>query len=115
MRAHFLIFTTLACPALLGACSPSTSPLAPVTEAVGFTTRVGDPKPFVTEARPTDPAYLPVGVTIKRDATKKTAAEFKAIEQSLDAAKGSNESAGTQARVLGSTPPPLPPPTPPPL
>jgi hypothetical protein len=58
---------------------------------------------------------LPVGVSVSRPAPKKSTAEFKAIEQSLDAQRGSNEAAGTQAQVLGSTPPPKPPPVPAPL
>lgn len=115
MRARFLTCPALGLAALGAACTSSGNQPKSLTEVAGFTTRVSDPKPFVIEARPAEPAYLPVGVTVQRQATKKTAAEFRAIEQSLDAAKGSNESAGSTAKALGATPPPLPPPVPPPL
>jgi hypothetical protein len=115
MRARFLIFPALGLAMFSAACTSTPDSPKSLTEIAGFTTRVGDPKPFVLETRAPDPAYLPVGVTVKRAAAKKSTAEFKAIEQQLDAVKGSNESAGTQAKVLGSTPPPKPPPVPPPL
>lgn len=115
MRSRFPIYAVLGLSALGAACTSSSDQAKPITEVAGFTTRVGEPKPFVLEARPVNPDYLPVGVTVTRTARKKTAAEFKAIEQALDAAKGSNESAGSQARALGATPPPKPPPVPPPL
>ena len=115
MRTRFPIHAVLCLAALTGACTSSGDQAKPITEVAGFTTRVGEPKPFVREARPVNPDYLPVGVTVTRSAPRKTAAEFKAIEQALDAAKGSNESAGSQARALGATPPPKPPTLPPPL
>lgn len=116
-QARQRVFGAALLCAQLGACNSSSSADQPrsLTEVAGFTTRVGDPKPFVVEARPPDPQFLPVGVSVTRDAPRKTIADFKTIEQSLDAAKGSNESAGAQARTLGATPPPLPPPAPPPL
>jgi hypothetical protein len=115
MSARFPTCLALGLAVLGAGCTATPDSSKSLAETAGFTTRVGDPKPFVLETRRADADYLPVGVTVARPAPKKTAADFKAIEQSLDAKKGSNESAGTQARVLGSTPPPKPPPVPPPL
>ena len=115
MTVRFSILTASALAALGSACTSTPDGQKSLTEVAGFTTRVADPKPFVLETRAANPDYMPVGVSVSRTATKKTAAEFKAIEQSLDATKGSNESAGTQAKTLGSTPPPKPPPEPPPI
>ena len=119
MTARFPTFATGVLAAFtavsLGGCAQKADSPKSLAEITGFTTRVPDPKPFVIEARPSDPAYMAVGVTVKREAVKKTTTDFKAIEQSLDAVKGSNESAGTQAKALGATPPPAPPPVPPPL
>jgi hypothetical protein len=109
-RAILSVIVGLAVPALgAGGCTASDGGAKSITEVVGFTTRVPPPKPFVQESRPEELPYLPIGVSATRDAPRKTPAQFKEIESSLDAQRGSNEAAGAQARVLGSTPPPAPP------
>lgn len=115
MRARILTIPAFGLALACSACTSTPDGSKSLTEVAGITTRLSDPKPFVLETRTPDPAYLPVGVSVSRPAPKKSTAEFKAIEQSLDAQRGSNEAAGTQARVLGSTPPPKPPPVPAPL
>jgi hypothetical protein len=77
-------------------------------ELTDLATKPGEPKPFVTETRPQDPKYIPIGTTVSRDARRKTVEEFKGLEADLDARRISNEAAGTQAKELGSTPPPAP-------
>lgn len=92
----------------LGGCGAARG----VAEMTDLATKPGDPKPFVTETRPQDPKYIPIGSTVSREAKRKTVDEFKALEAELDAKRISNEAAGTQAQQLGKV---LPPPAPPPL
>lgn len=81
-------------------------------ELTDLATKPGEPKPFVTETRPQDPKYIPIGTTVSREAKRKTVDDFKALEAELDAKRISNEAAGTQAQDLGKA---LPPPAPAPL
>ena len=92
----------------LGGCGAARG----VAEFTDLATKPGDPKPFVTETRPQDPKYIPIGTTVSREAKRKTVDEFKALEADLDAKRISNEAAGTQAQELGKV---LPPPAPPPM
>ena len=92
----------------LGGCEAARG----VAEFTDLATKPGDPKPFVTETRPQDPKYIPIGTTVSREAKRKTVDEFKKLEAELDAKRISNEAAGTQAQELGKV---LPPPAPPPL
>ena len=83
-------------------------------ELTDLATKPGDPKPLVTETRPQDPKYIPIGTTVSREAKRKTVDEFKKLEAELDAKRISNEAAGTQAQHLGKVlPPPALPPAPP--
>ena len=96
--------------AALGGCEAARG----VAELTDLATKPGDPKPFVTETRPQDPKYIPIGTTVSREAKRKTVDEFKKLEAELDAKRISNEAAGTQAQQLGKIlPPPAPPPAPP--
>ncbi|MBA4220622.1 hypothetical protein [Bosea vestrisii] len=96
--------------AALGGCEAARG----VAELTDLATKPGDPKPFVTETRPQDPKYIPIGTTVSREAKRKTVDEFKKLEAELDAKRISNEAAGTQAQQLGKVlPPPAPPPAPP--
>ena len=93
----------------LGGCEAARG----VAEFTDLATKPGDPKPFVTETRPQDPKYIPIGTTVSREAKRKTVDEFKKLEAELDAKRISNEAAGTQAQELGKVlPPPAPPPQP---
>lgn len=93
----------------LGGCEAARG----VAEMTDLATKPSDPKPFVTETRPQDPKYIPVGTTVSRQAKRKTVDEFKKLEAELDAKRISNEAAGTQAQSLGKVlPPPAPPPQP---
>ncbi len=83
-------------------------------ELTDLATTPGEPKPFVTETRPQDPKYIPIGTTVSREAKRKTVDEFKALEAELDAKRISNDAAGVEAQSLGKVlPPPAPPPPPP--
>lgn len=94
----------------LGGCEAARG----VAEFTDLATKPGEPKPFVTETRPQDPKFIPIGTTVSRDAKRKTVDEFKKLEAELDAKRISNEAAGTQAQQLGKVlPPPAPPPPPP--
>lgn len=101
--------------ALLGALAPALggclqgTPIQSAAQATGFSTTPTEPKDFVKEARLGEVNYIPVGSKIARPAKRITPAEFKAMESQLDAQRGSNEAAASQAKVLGSTPPPAPP------
>lgn len=79
-----------------------------VAEAAGMATTAQEAKPFVQETRPADPAYIPVGSAVTRQAPRKPVDDFKKLEAELDAKRISNEAAGTQAKSLGATPPPKP-------
>jgi hypothetical protein len=89
---------------LLGGCEAARG----VAELTDLATEPGEPKPFVTETRPQDPKYIPIGTTVTREAKRKTVDEFKALEAELEAKRISNEAAGSQAQALGKTPPPAP-------
>lgn len=94
--------------AVLGGCEAARG----VAEMTDLATKPGEPKPFVTETRPQDPKFIPIGTTVSREAKRKTVAEFKALEAELDAKRISNDAAGAQAQSLGKV---LPPPAPPPM
>jgi len=94
--------------AVLGGCEAARG----VAEMTDLATKPGEPKPFVTETRPQDPKFIPIGTTVSREAKRKTVAEFKALEAELDAKRISNDAAGAQAQSLGKV---LPPPEPPPM
>jgi len=94
--------------AVLGGCEAARG----VAEMTDLATKPGEPKPFVTETRPQDPKFIPIGTTVSREAKRKTVAEFKALEAELDAKRISNDAAGVQAQSLGKV---LPPPAPPPM
>jgi hypothetical protein len=79
-----------------------------VAEAAGMATTAQEAKPFVQETRPADPAYIPVGSAVTRQAPRKPVDDFKKMEAELEAKRTANEAAGTQARSLGATPPPKP-------
>lgn len=79
-----------------------------VAEAAGMATTAGEAKPFVQETRPIDPAYIPVGSAVARQAPRKPVDDFKKLEAELDAKRTANEAAGTAAKSLGATPPPKP-------
>lgn len=79
-----------------------------VAEAAGMATTPQEAKPFVQETRPADPAYIPVGSAVRREAERKPVDEFKKMEAELEAKRISNEAAGNQAKSLGATPPPAP-------
>lgn len=87
---------------LLGGCARG------VAELTDLATTPGEPKPFVTETRPQDPQYVPVGSTVSREAKRKSVEDFKKLEAELEAKRTSNEAAGVQAQELGKTPPPKP-------
>ena len=103
---HVLLLAALA-PAF-GGCLQGT-PVQSAAQITGFSTTPGEPKDFVKEGRVGDVNYIPVGTKIDRPAKRITPGEFKALEGQLDAQRGSNEAAASQAKVLGSTPPPAPP------
>lgn len=79
-----------------------------IAEAAGMATTPQEAKTFVQETRPSDPAYIPVGSAVTRQAPRKPVDDFKKMEAELDAKRISNEAAGTQAKSLGATPPPKP-------
>jgi hypothetical protein len=79
-----------------------------IAEAAGMATTAQEAKPFVQETRPTDPAYIPVGSAVTRQAPRKPVDDFKKMEAELDAKRTANEAAGTAAKTLGATPPPKP-------
>lgn len=79
-----------------------------VAEAAGMATTAQEAKPFVKETRPVDPAYIPVGSAVTRQAPRKPVDDFKKMEAELEAKRGANEAAGTAAKSLGATPPPKP-------
>lgn len=83
-----------------------------IAEAAGMATTPQEAKPFVRETRPSDPSYIPVGSAITRAAPRKPVEDFKKLEAQLEAKRLANEAAGTQARSLGTTPPPKPAPVP---
>ncbi|MGL4976251.1 MAG: hypothetical protein ACRC56_13215 [Bosea sp. (in: a-proteobacteria)] len=103
---HVLLLAALA-PAL-GGCLQGT-PVQSAAQATGFSTTPAEPKDFVKEGRRGEVDYIPVGTRVERPAKRITPAEFKTMESQLDAQRGSNEAAASQAKVLGSTPPPAPP------
>ena len=90
----------------LGGCEATRG----VAEMADLATKPGEPKPFVTETRPQDPKYIPIGTTVSRPAKRKTVDEFKKLEAELEAKRISNDAAGAQAQSLGKA---LPPPAPP--
>lgn len=90
--------------AALGGCGA----VRGAAELTDLATTPGEPKPFVTETRPQDPKYIPIGTTVTRQAKRKTVDEFKALEAELEAKRISNEAAGAQAQGLGKTAPPAP-------
>jgi hypothetical protein len=92
----------------LGGCLQGT-PVQSAAQATGFSTTPAEPKDFVKEGRPGEVDYIPVGTKVSRPAKRITPAEFKTMESQLDAQRGSNEAAASQAKVLGATPPPAPP------
>jgi hypothetical protein len=79
-----------------------------IAEATGFATTAQESKPFVKETRQAEADYIPVGSSVTRAAPRKPVADFKKLESDLEAKRISNESAGNQAKTLGSTPPPAP-------
>lgn len=79
-----------------------------IAEAAGMATTAAEPKPFVQETRPADPAYIPVGSSVTRQAARKPVEDFKKMEAELEAKRAANEAAGTEARSLGATAPPAP-------
>lgn len=79
-----------------------------VAEAAGMATTAQEAKPFVRETRPADPAYIPVGSAVTRQAPRKPVDDFKKMEAELEAKRTANEAAGTEAKTLGATPPPKP-------
>ncbi|HEY5795827.1 MAG TPA: hypothetical protein VIU82_12495 [Bosea sp. (in: a-proteobacteria)] len=79
-----------------------------IAEAAGMATTAQEPKPFVQETRPADPAYIPVGSAVTRQAQRKPVDDFKKMEAELEAKRTANEAAGTEAKSLGATPPPQP-------
>lgn len=91
----------------LGGCAGD-GPVKVVAEVAGMATTPQESRKFVQETRPADPQYIPVGTVATREAKRKTVDEFKALEKQLEAQRTSNDAAGTQARQLGSTPPPKP-------
>ena len=80
-----------------------------IAEAAGMATTPQEAKPFVQETRPANPAYIPVGSSVTRQAPRKPVDDFKKLEAALEAKRQANEAAGNQARSLGSaTVPPQP-------
>jgi hypothetical protein len=98
----------LAC-GLLGACAGPDSAVHPLAVAVGAAHADPKPKTFVTETRPAELTYIPVGTRVTRPARKLTPAEFAAYEAELNARKATDAAAGAAAQQLGATPPPPPP------
>jgi hypothetical protein len=93
----------------LGGCASEGGLIHKAAIGVGFGTEAPKPKEFVTETRPSEPQFVPVGTSISRPVQKKTVSEFKTMEAELDNRLNTDRASGVTAKQLGSTPPPAPP------
>lgn len=105
-RAAFLGVVFLA--AGLSACS-SANPTGEFLASSGLGPTIAPRPDFVTQSRPQSLDYMTIGTSDPGRATSaRTAAEVKAAEAELDAARARSLAAGTAAATLGGTPPPPP-------
>lgn len=95
--------------ALLAGCAGPQSAVHPLAVAAGAAHADPKPQAFVTETRPDELKYIPVGTSIQRPVRKLTAAEFAAVETDLNSRKASDAALGASVKQLGTTPPPAPP------
>lgn len=106
---------TLALALAQAGCAAEVNPLRGVAEATGFATKPKDTSDFVTQSRPADSSFMPIGTPQQaRPTPAKSKDEVKKIEQSLEATRTNNEVAGKSAQAAGQTPAPTPNATPPP-
>ncbi len=106
---------TLVClGAALAGCG-ETNVVRDVAQGTGLAGRPSEPADFVRASRATAPSgFMPVGVDApQRVARRKTPAEFRAMEATLEAERQQLEAQAVQVRQAGATPPARPPVVPP--
>jgi hypothetical protein len=90
----------LALPAL-GGCMSDANPVRDQLNAAGIGPKAVEAPDFVAGSRPGSLDYVPVGTSAPPRSRVRTAAEVKALEAELEAARGRNEARGG---VAGATP-----------
>ena len=116
----FGVTLAVAAALALAACAADTNPVRDVFVATGIGVEKRQGGAFIVDSRPTDPEYMPVGVSAAPRADKaKDANKVKAAEAEMDKRRATNETEAVAARQLGATPAavapvvaPLPPETP---
>jgi hypothetical protein len=105
MSKHFAV--TFALAAVLAGCGEANL-VRDAAQGVGLAGRPSESTDFVRESRATSPSgFMAVGVNAPaRPEPRKTADQFRALEQQLDAEKTRLEAEGVRLRQAGATPPP---------
>jgi hypothetical protein len=89
----------------LAGCSADTNPVRDVFVATGVGAKPKPAPEFVVNSRSETVDYIPVGTSAPtRPIRGKTAAETKAAEAELDAARAAVEAKAVEARQVGATP-----------
>src|SRR3712207_5554126 len=89
----------------LAGCSADTNPVRDVFVATGAGAKPKPAPEFVVNSRSETVDYIPVGTSAPtRPIRGKTAAETKAAEAELDAARAALEAKAVEARQVGATP-----------
>src|SRR5215210_31631 len=87
----------------LAGCSADTNPVRDVLVATGIGAKPKPAPDFVVQSRPDAVDYIPVGAAAPaRPIRGKTAAEAKATEAELDAARAAVEAKAAEARQIGA-------------
>ncbi len=109
MNSCRLVVVAVALPLLAG-CT-ETNPVRDAAQGVGLAGRPSEPADFVRSSRASAPTgFMAVGVSAPpRPVARRTADEFRAMEQALEADRARLQAQGAAARQAGATAPARPP------
>ncbi|ALA16123.1 MULTISPECIES: hypothetical protein [Chelatococcus] len=92
-------------PLVLAACTSGGEAVRGVAVATGLRAEAPQSAEFVTQSRPEDLSYMPIGVQPPARAIRpRTADEAERLKQELEARRRANEAAASEAKALSATP-----------
>ncbi len=97
-----------------GPCAGDFNPVRDAAVATGLGAERKKGPDFVSQSRPAELTYAPIGAQPKRSMASKGVPGVKAVEAQMDAARTANEARGKEAREVGAAVKPLQAPAPPP-
>ena len=109
-RPIVMALAALSAAVSLAGCG-DTNLVRDAAQGIGLAGKPSEPADFVRQTRANAPTgYMPVGVSAPpRAMQRKTTADFKAMEATLEADKARLEAEGAAAKLAGATPPAKPP------